>query len=149
MITTQICWSDTSYQKLENGIRDLVRSLHSLGIKTIMSCEGHIRTAGYYTGVLPWPWIIIAVEPEQMTTLQQKLNIWNELNPRKRWILSIERIHGPFTSEYVSEMIRREFPGCQVRALVPEDENAALDADILIATQTQTGDLANFLQKPS
>ena len=145
MTANQICWSDASYQKLEGGIRDLVRSLHLLGIKTIMSCGGHIRKVWYHVGVLPWPWVIIVVESEQMAILQSKLNAWDKLNPYKRWILSIESIHGSFIPEYIRGMIKREFPGRQVRALVPEDKNTTLDVNILIAMRMQAIELASFL----
>ncbi len=149
MTAIQICWADTEYKELDDGVRDLVKSLHLLGIRTIMSCEGHIRTAWYYVGVLPWPWVIIAVTPEQMASLQQKLYFWNRLNPQKQWILSVERIHGSFTPEYVRGMIKREFPGCQVRSLVPRNENMSLDPNILIAMRMQAIELASFLQRPS
>lgn len=149
MTTVQACWPAAEYQELDSGIRDLVKSLHLLGIRTIMSCEGHIRTSPIYVSVLPWPRVVIAVTPEQMALLQQKLDFWNKLNPQKRWILSVERIHPSLTPEYVRGKIRREFPECQVRALVPEDKNMWLDQNILIAMRMQAIELAGFLQEPS
>lgn len=55
MIAKKFQWENREYRKLENGIRKLVKTLHFLGVQTIMSCEGHIRTEWYYTGILPWP----------------------------------------------------------------------------------------------
>lgn len=149
MVASIFRWSDKDYQRLDSGIRDLVRSLHFSEIITIMSCEGHIRTSPIYVGVLPWPWIIIAAEPKQMTDLTQRLDSWNRLNPAKKWILSVQRIHGSFTPDYVRYMIKTNFPGTSVRTLCPEEENLGLSGNILAELQKQSPDLAHFLTEPS
>lgn len=149
MITKKIQWSDEVYAELENGVSALVRSLHLLGIRTIMSCEGHIRTLPIYTGILPWPWVIIQVNKEERDILARAISLWNELNPLQRWILSERRVHGSFTPEYIREYVIKDFPGESVTALVPEDENVRLDPNVLISAQKQADELARFLQKPS
>jgi len=140
-----LVWADEEYLHLDAGIRELVKALHFLGVKTVMSCQGHIRTSCVYQGILPWPWIIIAANPRQMEALQKSLDSWNNANWRKKWILSVERIHGSFTPDYVEHMIEREFRGCQVRALVPREENNSLSHEILAELQTHVPDLSRFL----
>lgn len=142
-----IIWPEEDYAQLENEVRELVRALHRLGITTIMSCEGHIRSSPIYVGVLPWPWVIVVLDPEKLSLLTQKIDCWNGKNPCEKWILSTERIHKSFTPEYIAHMIARDFPGCIVRALCPEGKNEFLDPMGLLVSQLQAVDLANFLGK--
>lgn len=149
MPAPQISQPEISYNWLDNNIRDLVKSLHLLDIITLSSCEGHIRKDPYHTGVIPWPWVIIAVTPEKMKLLQNKLDDWDKLNPQKKWILSERKIYGPLTIKYIKEMAKKDFPDCQVMALTPEEENKSLKEGILDEMQSQAIELAIFLQKPS
>lgn len=149
MVNSMIQWPDECYVELEDGICNLVKSLHGLGIRTLMSCEGHIRTSPYYVGVLPYPWIVILVTPEEMNELMRRISSWNELNPTKKWTLSQPRVHGSFTQEYIVSVIIRDNPGTLVTAFCPEEENAELSNDILMGLRTQSNDLAHFLKRPS
>lgn len=146
-MTREIGWSDEGYEKLDAGIRPLVRILHELGIRTIMSCEGHIRESPIYVGVLPWPWVIVQLTMEEYSLLQRKLFEWNDLHPGMEWVLSVKRIHGSFTPDYIKNHILADYPGEQVRALVPKDENGHLDPHILAICQESVPKLTEFFQE--
>ena len=46
--------SDINYQKIDKGIRDLVRTLNQIPcVTTQASCEGHLREDSGWTGFLP------------------------------------------------------------------------------------------------
>jgi len=141
----KIKWPDEEYQLLDDGVRDLVKALHFLGIKTIFSCEGHIRTSPIYTGVLPWPYVILLISDDQIRVFQERINKWNEANDGFGWTLSKRRIHGSFTPEYIKSVILSEHPAHTVTTLCPINENHALDKDLLIEMQMHACKLAEFL----
>ncbi len=145
MSDNKIKWPDTEYQLLENGIRELVKALHLLGIKTIFSCEGHIRTSPIYIGVLPWPYVILLISDDQIEPFQEKINMWNKANDRHGWTLSKRRIHGSFTPEYIKSEILSKYPGHTVTTLCPINENCTLDHGLLAEMQMHAGKLAEFL----
>ena len=142
-------WTDEDYARLEEDIRDLVKSLHCLGVMTVMSCQGHIRTHWYETGILPWPWVVIQTTKEEMDRLMQIITAWNKLNPNKKWELSQRRIHGSFTPHYIKTVMMRAYPGTIVRALVPVAENPKTSAEVLTELQKQAPGLSQFLINPS
>ena len=142
-------WPDKDYAELEDKICNLVRSLHGLRIMTVMSCDGHIRTSPIYVGVLPYPWIVIQVTPEEMNELMRRISSWNELYPTKRWTLSQARVHRSFTPEYIKSVMIRDNPGTLVTAFCPEEENLKLSNDVLMGLRAQSDDLAHFLKEPS
>lgn len=148
-IVDAFAWPESEYARLEDNVRDLVKALHRLGIITVMSCQGHIRTAWYYTGVLPWPWIIIQDKPEKIAVLSRLIEAWNKDNPGKKWILSKDRIHPSFTPEYIVNVMQRDYPGTIVRALVPAEENSDLSEDVLKQLQEQAVAFALFLAQSS
>jgi len=141
----KIKWPDEDYQLLEDGIRDLVKALHVLGIKTIFSCEGHIRTSPAYVGVLPWPYVILLISDDQIRVFQERINKWNEANDGFGWTLSKRRIHGSFTPKYIKSEILSRHPAHAVTTLCPINENRALDKDLLAEMQMHARKLAEFL----
>ena len=147
MSNNNIQWPDKEYKKLEKGVCDLVKSLHLLGIKTIFSCQGHIRTSSIYTGILPWPNVILLITEDEITILQEKLDTWNNLNPEQVWILSKRRIHGSYTPEYIRSCILPRHPGHTVTTLCPRSENHRLDDVLLGEMQIQANELSEFLRQ--
>lgn len=146
----RIEWPEDTYKSLDDYIRNLVKSIHFLGIETLMSCEGHIRTSWIYSGILPWPWIILLTTEERLDDLVRRIESWNNMHSTaKKWILSEKRIHGSFTPEYIQSLIIRNNPGYLARALVPKCENIELSQRVLTLSQVQANELARFLQEPS
>ena len=140
-----IDWKNDEYKNLESGIRQLVKSLHKTGIRTEMSCEGHIREKWYYTGVLPYPWVIIKPLEKQLAKIKKLLKAWNKQNPENKWILTTERIHGSYTPDYIEWKIKEREPfGTVFLALTPEEENNTLSKKKLTALQKTVNELAKF-----
>lgn len=129
------------YLHFDERIRFLVKVLHSFGVWTIWSCEGHIRTSPIHDGILPWPWVVVQGALNEIEELEQALGEWNSSNPKRKWILSRRRIHGSLTPEY----IRHTYSGFVI-ALTPEYENLDLSPDILAELQNSANELANFLE---
>lgn len=144
----KLVWEEKEYQEyIEPGVRELVKALHIFGIKTKMSCEGHILDPwhrGILTGVYPWPWIILMDEIEKVDVLQKNLDLWNREYPENNWILSRERIHGSFTPRHIDNMLR-EKPNMTILALTPESENRNWSPETLTMFQQHAKDFGQFL----
>ncbi len=141
-----IIWEENEYKKLEPGIRRIVKALHKLRIRTKMSCEGHIREKWYFTGILPYPWVIIKPLEKQLGKIKKVLNTWNKQNPEDKWVLTRERIHGSYTPDYIEYKIKNHEPiGTVFLALTPEKENNNLSAEKLKQLQKNANKLAKFL----
>jgi hypothetical protein len=139
-------WTEEDYGHLDEGIRVLVKALHQYRIRTIMSCEGHIRESWFYTGVLPYPWVILILNPSDLKRIQSKLEEWNRENKNEKWILSKQRIHGSFTPDYIRSAVICGDNTLTVTALVPKDDNEKkLSAATLAAFQQQVPKLASFI----
>ena len=139
-------WTTEDYGHLDSGIRELVRGLHQFRIRTIWSCEGHIRSSGLYVGVLPYPWVIVILNPDDLARLQKKITEWNMRHPLERWMLSKERVHGSFTPEYIAAEVTGGNKSLTVTALVPEDDNErCLSPRLLNNFQQQVPRLAEFI----
>lgn len=139
-------WTDEDYGHLDEKVRDLVKALHQFQIRTIMSCEGHIRESWVYGGVLPYPWVIVILNPSDLERLGTKLNQWNHLNPNQKWTLSVKRVHGSFTPEYIISDVTCGDSTLTVTTLVPKDDNERdLSVDVLAEFQKQAHTLAAFI----
>lgn len=133
---------DEWYLDFDDKIQNLVKALHSFGIETIWCCEGHIRTERFFTGVLPWPYVIVICTLKEIQKLETAIGKWNDSMPSYRWMLSQRRIHGSLTPDYLSYT----YLGI-VRALVPVEENNELSAEVLMELQESANEFANFLRE--
>jgi hypothetical protein len=132
---------DEWYVCIDENIRDLVRALHGVGVWTVFSCEGHIRSDPIYVGVYPWPWVIVQGTLREIHTLERMLGVWNDSDQVDKWILSKARMHGSLTPEYVEAT----FSG-YVTALVPVCTNSRLSADVLSRLQDSARELSEFIK---
>jgi hypothetical protein len=98
-----------------------------------------------YTGVLPWPYVILLISDDQIRVFQERINKWNEANDGHGWTLSKERIHGSFTPGYIKSEILSGYPAHTVTSLCPINENRALDEGLLAEMQMYARKLAEFL----
>lgn len=139
-------WTEEDYGHMDEKIRELLKALHQFRIKTIMSCEGHIRKSWIYAGVYPYPWVILILNPSDLRRMEAKLKEWNRQNKGENWILSGKRVHGSFTPAYIRSDVTCDDDTLTVTALVPENDNEKdLSATALAAFQQQVPRLASFI----
>ncbi len=122
-----------AYEEFDPHIRELVKSLHGIGLGTRSSCEGHLDPERY---TRPYPHVSIDVKhpASSRSFLVRLLGLLGEWNCSGKgvWCLRpIALVHGG------EEIL--------VLYLEPEERNSQQDLAILQALQAEAKDLASFM----
>lgn len=144
MLKNDICWSDDQYTEfIEEKIRDLVKALHRIGIRTEMSCEGHIGNP--FLNIMTYPWVLLIVLPDVKNRIVRRIATWNRKHQQSEWVLSEDRIYPVYTPEYIRNVILKKYPGAWFVQLCPESSNYSRSSEKLAEMQSRATELASFL----